>query len=62
MRIFKELCRQPAGLFGIIIVVTVVTMAIEAESRAGAEARMREMCDKLLANPVIEDYRFEIQE
>ncbi|MBB3571238.1 ABC transporter permease [Rhizobium sp. BK491] len=30
MRIFKELCRQPAGLFGIIIVVTVVTMAIAA--------------------------------
>ena len=37
-------------------------LVIEAESRAGAEARMREMCDKLLANPVIEDYRFEIQE
>jgi phosphoribosylformylglycinamidine synthase len=37
-------------------------LEIEAESRAGAEARMREMCDKLLANPVIEDYRFEIQE
>ena len=25
-----------------------------------AEARVRQMCDKLLANPVIEDYRFEI--
>ena len=24
------------------------------------EARVREMCDKLLANPVIEDYRIEI--
>ena len=35
---------------------------IEAASRAAAEARVREMCDKLLANPVIEDYRFEIQE
>ena len=27
-----------------------------------AEARIREMCEKLLANPVIEDYRFEISE
>lgn len=25
-----------------------------------AEAKVREMCDKLLANPVIEDYRFEV--
>jgi phosphoribosylformylglycinamidine synthase len=24
-----------------------------------SEARVREMCDKLLANPVIEDYRIE---
>ncbi len=28
--------------------------------RAAAEARVREMCDKLLANPVIESYRVEI--
>ena len=36
---------------------------IEASSsRAAAESRIREMCDKLLANPVIEDYRFEIDE
>lgn len=27
---------------------------------AGDEARLREMCDKLLANPVIEDYRIEL--
>jgi phosphoribosylformylglycinamidine synthase len=33
---------------------------IAETARAGAEARVREMCDKLLANPVIEDYRFEI--
>jgi phosphoribosylformylglycinamidine synthase subunit PurS len=33
---------------------------VEATSRETAEARVREMCDKLLANPVIEDYRFEI--
>lgn len=35
---------------------------LEASSRAAAETRVREMCDKLLANPVIEDYRFEIEE
>jgi phosphoribosylformylglycinamidine synthase PurS subunit len=34
---------------------------LEASSREAAEARVREMCDKLLANPVIEDYRFEIE-
>jgi phosphoribosylformylglycinamidine synthase len=35
---------------------------IEASSsRAAAESRIREMCNKLLANPVIEDYRFEIE-
>ena len=26
------------------------------------EGRVREMCDKLLANPVIEDYRVEVAE
>ena len=35
---------------------------IDAPSRAAAEAKIRDMCDKLLANTVIEDYRFEIQE
>ena len=35
---------------------------LEAPSRAAAELRIREMCDKLIANTVIEDYRFEIQE
>ncbi len=35
---------------------------MSASSREAAELRIREMCDKLLANPVIEDYRFEIQE
>jgi len=35
---------------------------LDAPSRTAAELRIREMCDKLLANTVIEDYRFEIQE
>jgi phosphoribosylformylglycinamidine synthase subunit PurS len=37
-----------------------VEFDLDAASRETAEARVREMCDKLLANPVIEDYRFEI--
>ena len=35
-------------------------LAVDAASRDDAEIRIREMCDKLLANTVIEDYRFEI--
>ncbi len=33
---------------------------VDATPAGSAEARIREMCDKLLANPVIEDYRYEI--
>ena len=35
---------------------------LEQDARQTVEARVRDMCDKLLANPVIEDYRFEIEE
>lgn len=37
-------------------------LEVDAPSRESAAARVREMCDKLLANPVIEDYRIEINE
>jgi phosphoribosylformylglycinamidine synthase len=37
-----------------------IELEISAPSREAAELRIREMCAKLLANPVIEDYRFEI--
>ena len=40
----------------------VFELELEAASRAAAELRIREICDKLLANPVIEDYRFEIKD
>lgn len=33
---------------------------LKEASRAQAESRLREMCEKLLANTVIEQYRFEI--
>jgi phosphoribosylformylglycinamidine synthase len=37
-----------------------IELDFDATSRGAAELRIREICDKLLANPVIEDYRFEI--
>ena len=35
---------------------------LDMSSRKAAEERIREMCEKLLANPVIEEYRFEISD
>jgi phosphoribosylformylglycinamidine synthase PurS subunit len=35
-------------------------LEVDAASRDAAEIRIRDMCDKLLANTVIEDYRFEL--
>lgn len=35
---------------------------LNLNSRREAESRVREMCERLLTNPVIEDYRVEIQE
>lgn len=35
---------------------------IEGSDPEEAKNQTRQMCDKLLANPVIEDYRFEIQD
>lgn len=34
---------------------------IDAADKAAADAQIAEMCRKLLANPVIEDVRFEIE-
>ncbi len=33
---------------------------VEASERADAEAQVREMCEKLLANPVIERFAFDM--
>jgi len=35
---------------------------ITAEDRKKAEKQLTEMCRKLLANPVIEEFRFELEE
>jgi phosphoribosylformylglycinamidine synthase len=34
---------------------------LEATDRGHAETQVDEMCRKLLANPVIEDYRIEVE-
>ena len=35
---------------------------LDAPDRAAAQSEVAEMCRKLLANPVIEDFRFEVEE
>jgi phosphoribosylformylglycinamidine synthase len=37
-------------------------VCLDRADRAQAEEQVREMCRKLLANPVIEDYRFELED
>jgi phosphoribosylformylglycinamidine synthase len=39
-----------------------IELSVAAESQDEAEARARQMCDKLLANPVTEDYLLEVEE
>jgi len=40
----------------------VITLEIDADSRGEAKSRVAEMCEKLLANTVIERYRVEIED
>ncbi len=39
-----------------------IEIELKEKSRTTAENRVHKMCDQLLANPVIEEYRFEIEE
>jgi phosphoribosylformylglycinamidine synthase PurS subunit len=39
-----------------------ITLTVKAGSKGEAEARTKQMCDKLLANPVTEDYLIEVTE
>ena len=39
-----------------------VEMRLKDVSRTAADERLRAMCDRLLANRVIEDYRVELEE
>jgi phosphoribosylformylglycinamidine synthase subunit PurS len=38
-----------------------VELTLEAEDEAAAKAQLDRVCDELLANPVIENYRFELK-
>lgn len=38
----------------------VITFSLAADDEDGARARIKEMCDRLLANPVIERYEISI--
>jgi len=38
-----------------------IELEVEASSPADADARARRMCDKLLANPVTEDYDVDVE-
>ena len=38
-----------------------IELAVEADSPAAAEAAVRAMCERLLANPVTEDFVIEVE-
>jgi phosphoribosylformylglycinamidine synthase len=39
-----------------------VEIKVNVADSQQAEAQIKEMCDKLLANPVIEEYRYELEQ
>jgi len=51
---FNEVTGARAGKY--------ITIELSAQDREEAERRVEEMCRKLLSNPVIEEYRFEVRE
>ena len=50
------------GEAGEVRVGRAIELDVAATSPAEAEARARQMCDKLLANPVTEDYLLQVEE
>ena len=38
-----------------------ITLSLDAASAEDARAMAKAMCEQLLANPLIEDYRFEVE-
>ncbi len=37
-----------------------ITLELEGADENQVQSRIQEMCEKLLANPIIEDFRFEV--
>ena len=61
-----EAVRRALGTLGFeakgVRVGKLIEIELGATDRAKAETELRAMCEKLLANPVIEDFRFEVVE
>jgi phosphoribosylformylglycinamidine synthase len=51
---FSEVSKVRIGKF--------MEIELNAADRAEAEQRLKDMCEKLLANTVVEDYRFELED
>lgn len=39
-----------------------ISLSLEADDLDGARSRVQEMCERLLANPVIEEFKVEVSE
>lgn len=39
-----------------------ITLQLNTNDKAAAEIEAKKMCEKLLANPIIEDYSFEVKQ
>lgn len=54
---------QSIGFQGVskVRVGKLIELQLQTTDRAEAEKQVREMCEKLLVNTVIEDYRFELE-
>ncbi len=50
------------GAVGSVRAGKYMEIRVEAASKKAAGEQVTEMCKKLLANPVIEDFRFEVDE
>ncbi len=51
---YREVASARAGKY--------LELQVDAPSRDAAAARVTDMCRRLLANPVIEDFKFDIEE
>lgn len=49
------------GEVGKVRIGKYLEVEFQGNDRAKAEAQLKEMCEKLLANTVVEDYRFELE-
>lgn len=50
---FREVSKARVGKF--------IELQLQTTDRAEAEKQVRAMCEKMLANTVVEDYRFELE-